>query len=65
MMYEIYAMEDVQDLMHTRIHRAVWHNETARDLYLGGAHLVEPLTRCPDTLFRLTSNSPGKYQNST
>ena len=65
MMYEIYAMEDVQGFIHTRIHRAVWRNETARDLYLGGAHLVEPLTSCPDMLFCFTSNSPGKYQNST
>jgi hypothetical protein len=42
-MYELYAMEDLRDFIHTRIHRAVWHSETARHLYFGGAHLVEPL----------------------
>ena len=43
MMYELYDVEDLQDFIHTRIHRAVWCSETARHLYLGGAHLVEPL----------------------
>jgi len=38
-MYKLYAMEDLLGFTHIPIHRA---RETARDLYVGGAHLVEP-----------------------